>query len=83
MITLESTIRPKSIAPKLIRLADRPVASMMLAANSIDSGIASATIRPPRRFPSMASSTKMTSAPPASRLCSTVLSVRLIRWVRS
>ena len=51
MITLESTIRPKSIAPRLIRLADRPVASMMLAAKSIDSGIASATIRPPRRLP--------------------------------
>ena len=51
MMTLESTIRPKSIAPKLIRLAEIPVASITLAANSIDSGIARATIRPPRRFP--------------------------------
>ena len=47
MITLESTSMPKSIAPRLIRLAVTPVASMMLAANSIESGIASATIRPP------------------------------------
>ncbi len=52
MITLESTIMPKSIAPRLIRLAVTPVASMMLAAKSIESGIASATIRPPRMLPS-------------------------------
>ena len=57
MITLESTIRPKSIAPRLIRLAEIPVASMTLAANSIDSGIARATIRPPRRLPSSTSRT--------------------------
>ena len=57
MITLESTIRPKSIAPRLIRLAEIPVASITLAANSIDSGIARATIKPPRRFPSSARST--------------------------
>ena len=63
MITLESTIRPKSIAPRLIRLAETPVASMMLAANSIDRGIARATIRPPRRLPSMASSTTITRTP--------------------
>ena len=55
MITLESTIRPKSIAPRLIRLAVTPVASMTLAAKSIDSGIASATIRPPRMLPSSTS----------------------------
>ena len=63
MITLESTIRPKSIAPRLIRLADTPVASMMLAAKSIDSGMASATISPPRRLPSIASSTTITRTP--------------------
>ena len=51
MITLESTIRPKSIAPRLIRLAVTPVASIMLAAKSIESGIASATISPPGGCP--------------------------------
>ena len=68
MITLESTIRPKSIAPRLIRLAVTPVASITLAAKSIDSGIASATISPPRRLPSSASRTTMTRTPPVDQV---------------
>ena len=83
MMTLESTIRPKSMAPRLIRLADKLVASMMLTAKSIDRGIARATIRPPLRLPSITRSTTMTRTPPATRLCITVPRVRLIRLVRS
>ena len=76
MITELSTIRPKSIAPRLIRLAVMPVASMMFLANSIDSGMASATIRPARQLPSRRSRTRMTRMPPSSRLWTTVCSVR-------
>ena len=83
MMTLESTSRPKSIAPRLIRLAVTPVASITLAAKSIESGIARATISPARMFPSSASKTTMTSTPPSRRLCFTVSSVCSIRWLRS
>ena len=83
MITLESTIRPKSIAPRLIRLAVTPVASMMFAAKSIDSGIASATIRPPRTLPSNSKRIATTRPPPSVRLRTTVSKVWSIRWVRS
>jgi hypothetical protein len=41
-------------------------AFMAMNANSIDSGIAEATISPPRRSPSSSSSTTMTSAPPST-----------------
>ena len=56
---------------------------MTLAAKSIDRGIASATMNPPRRFPSITSKTSITRMPPAVRLCRTVLSVWSIRCVRS
>ena len=52
IITTEpSTIRPKSIAPRLIRLPDTPACNIPVNAKSIDSGIADATMRPPRRLP--------------------------------
>ena len=51
MITELSTINPKSIAPRLIRLALMPETAIMLVANSIDRGIARATISPARTLP--------------------------------
>ena len=60
-----------------------PVAHMRLAANSIDSGIASDTISPARTFPKSTSSTPITSRPPSARLWSTVSSVRAIKSERS
>ena len=72
MITELSTIKPKSIAPRLSRLAAMPDCSMTLPANSMASGIAVATIRPARRLPRNANSTATTSRAPASRLCFTV-----------
>ncbi len=83
MITELSTIRPKSIAPKLIKLAVTPVASIKLVANSIDSGIASAVMSPARKLPSITSSTRMTSPPPSIRFVTTVLSVRPMSAARS
>lgn len=83
MITELSTISPKSMAPRLIRLAVTPVAAIRLAANSIDRGIARVTNRPARTLPNMASKTTMTSKPPSVRLVRTVFSVRPMRDERS
>ena len=45
MTTELSTIRPKSMAPRLSRLAAMPKRSMPEKANSIDSGMARATMQ--------------------------------------
>ena len=79
MITELSTIRPKSIAPRLIRLAVMPVADIRLVANSIERGIASVTSSPARTLPSMTSRITITNTPPSVRLVSTVFSVRPMR----
>ena len=83
MITELSTTSPKSIAPRLMRLAEMPVAHMRFAAKSIESGIASDTISPARTFPRSSSSTPTTRSPPSARLWSTVSSVRAISSERS
>ncbi len=65
-------------------LEDSPIEDKLpFVANSIDRGIASATMIPARRFPSINSSTMMTSMPPSVRLVSTVFSVRPISADRS
>ena len=46
IITAPSTIKPKSIAPRLIKLALTPNTFINPKAKSIDSGIADATISP-------------------------------------
>ncbi len=83
MITELSTIRPKSIAPRLIRLAVTAVADIKLAANSMESGIASVTKRPARKLPSVKSSTAITNSPPSQRFVSTVVRVRPMSEARS
>ena len=82
-ITALSTIRPKSSAPRLIRLPAIPEASIRLPAKSIDSGIAEATIRPAVRLPSRIRSTATTSTPPSVRLRATVAMVRSMSDARS
>ena len=52
MITAPSTIRPKSIAPRLIRLPLILVCTMPIAVSSIESGIASAVMSAARKLPS-------------------------------
>ena len=81
--TAPSTISPKSIAPRLIRLPDRPSSRIPANAISIESGIAAATIIPARRLPSSRSSTTITSTAPSRRLRSTVRMVRSTSVLRS
>ena len=74
-----STTIPKSIAPRLIRLAARPNSRIPMKAKSIDSGITLATIRAPRTSPSSPSRTAMTRKPPCTRFSVTVSVVRSTR----
>ena len=84
VITTEpSTMMPKSMAPRLSRLAAIANWYMPSSAKSIASGMASATRSPARMFPSNTKSTRMTSAAPASRLCSTVPMTWVVSSVRS
>ena len=83
MTTEPSTIRPKSIAPRLIRFPLSPANRMAVKATNIDRGMAEATINPPRRLPSNRSSTTMTRRPPSARFVATVRIVSLTRSVRS
>ncbi len=84
IITTEpSTIRPKSMAPRLIRFPDSPARRIPVNATSIESGIAELTMRPARRFPSRRSSTTTTSRPPSTRFVATVRIVRRTSSVRS
>ena len=72
IITAPSTIRPKSMAPKLIRLAEIPNTFIIEIANSIANGMTEATIRPARQLPSISTRIKTTIRPPSNRLVLTV-----------
>jgi hypothetical protein len=72
MITAPSTTMPKSMAPRLIRLADTPKMRIMMMANSMASGMTEATTNPARRLPSISTRTKMTMRPPSIRFLVTV-----------
>ncbi len=81
MITAPSTIKPKSSAPKLIKLADTSVLTMPDIVASIAKGITAAVISAARTFPSKTNSTTMTSKAPSTRFFCTVsmvLSTRLV-----
>ena len=83
MITAPSTIRPKSSAPRLIRLALTLFWTIPVMRMSIDSGITAAVMSAARQLPSSASSTTTTSSAPSKRLVATVLMVRSTSIVRS
>ena len=68
MTTELSTTIPKSMAPRLSRLAAMPKRNMPENAHSIDNGIAKATMPAARRLPRNAKSTAITSKPPSKRL---------------
>ena len=72
IITAPSTIIPKSIAPKLIRLAHTLNTFIKINANSKDSGIVEATIKPPRQLPNKKMRTKITIKAPSIRFVATV-----------
>ena len=83
MMTEESTINPKSIAPKLINDADIPNANIALIANNIDRGIAIAVMSPARKEPRNKNKMRITNPPPSSKLRPTVVKARLINPSRS
>lgn len=79
-ITTElSTTSPKSMAPRLIRLPSMPTRSITVTANSMDSGMAEATMSPARRLPRKAKRTATTRIAPSRRFRSTVLSTASTR----
>ena len=82
MMTAPSTISPKSIAPRLIRLPLIRPCNMPMAVSSIESGIASAVISAARKLPSSRNSTTMTSSAPSARLFATVSIVASTSLVR-
>ncbi len=74
---------PKSMAPRLIKLAQTPNTFIKIKAKSSDSGIVDATISPPRQLPKRITKTKMTISAPSIRLVATVLVVLRIKSLRS
>ena len=83
MITAPSTISPKSIAPKLIKLALTPKIFINPKANNKDKGIAEATIKPALKLPRNRIKTKITINAPSIKFVSTVLIARFTRSVLS
>ena len=83
IITAPSTIIPKSIAPKLIRLAQTSKTFISINANNRDNGIVEATIKPPRQLPNKKIRTNITINAPSIRLVATVEVVSAINLLRS
>ena len=83
IMTAPSTMRPKSMAPKLIKFADTPKMCISAKANNKQSGITEATINPALQFPSNKIKINTTINPPSIRFFSTVLMARPIKTLRS
>ena len=83
MITVASTISPKSIAPIDSRLADSPRATMIMTANARAKGMVIATITADRQLPRKIHCTAKISRIPLAMFSSTVSIVTPISSVRS
>ena len=83
MMTVASTMMPKSIAPIDSRFADSPFITRMTTANSSANGIVAETIRALLRSPRNSHWMKKMSATPITMLCSTVWVVMSTRRLRS
>ena len=83
IITAPSTIKPKSRAPRLMRLPDTREPTMPVIVQSIAIGMTAAVTRAARTLPSNANSTAMTSNAPSVRLRVTVAIVASTSEVRS
>jgi hypothetical protein len=83
MITVPSTIRPKSMAPTDSRLADSPRSTRMMTAKNSANGIVAPTISALRRSPRNIHCSSTIRMIPTTMLCSTVWVVRSIRSLRS
>ncbi len=83
MITVASTIRPKSIAPSDRRLAESPRTTRIRIAKPSANGIVAATMIALVSEPRNSHCTTKTSTTPKTRLCITVWVVVWIRPERS
>ena len=72
IITAPSIIIPKSIAPKLIKLASILKIFINEMANNKQSGITEATTNPERQFPNKRTTTKITIKHPKIKFSATV-----------
>ena len=78
-----STRMPKSMAPRLSRLAGMPVRCIRMKATSREIGMVAATMSALFGLPRKMSRIPMTSSIPNRSVCSTVLRVVPTRFVRS
>ena len=83
MITVPSTINPKSIAPTDSRLADSPRITRMITAKKSANGIVAPTISALRKSPRNIHCSSTISKMPTTILCNTVWVVMSIRSLRS
>ena len=83
MMTVASTMMPRSIAPIDSRLADSPRITVIITARNSATGIFAATISAQRRSPRNTHWIRKISATPNSKLCSTVCTVIATRSPRS
>ena len=81
-ITAPSTIKPKSIAPKLIKLPETLLLAIPVIANNMLNGITKATIKAACILPNKTNSTTITSMAPSKRLFFTVTIVLSTSSVR-
>ena len=83
MMTVASTMMPKSMAPIDSRLADSPLSTRTTTANSSAKGMVAETISALRRSPRNSHWIRNTRQTPITMLCSTVLVVTSTRTLRS
>ena len=83
MMTVASTISPKSIAPTERRLALSPRSTRMMTAKNRANGIVAPTISALRRFPRKSHCSSTMRPMPTIMFSSTVCVVRSIRSLRS
>ena len=72
-MTAPSTIKPKSNAPRLIKLAETPVRTMPVIVPNIARGMTAAVINAARILPSNKNKTAITSNAPSIKFFCTVL----------
>ena len=83
MITVASTMMPKSMAPIDSKFADSPLSTRMTTANSRAKGMVAETISALRRSPRNSHWIRNTKQTPITMLCSTVWVVTSTSTLRS
>ena len=83
MMTAPSTIKPKSSAPKLIKLALTPVCTIPVIVANIARGMTAAVMMAARTLPKSKNKTTMTSNAPSTRFFLTVSIALSTKAVRS